>query len=75
MTQAEQFEAEMGEIWDPNNLFTDWFNANDRAKFHGASETGNHIRQFDNDWYEWEFPDQSKVWILKDGSGTVNNLP
>lgn len=73
MNQADTFEAEMKEIWDedPNKLFWDWHNANDRAKFHGASQTG----RTNNNWSEWEFGDESKVWILEDGSGTSNVLP
>lgn len=73
MTQADIFEAEMGNIWDedPDNLYDEWYNANDRAKLHQASQTGN----FNNNWYEWEFGDGSKTWILEDGSGTSTNLP
>lgn len=49
MTQAQSFEAEMQEIWDddPNKLFWEWHNANERARYYLA---GN----FNNDWYEWE---------------------
>jgi hypothetical protein len=77
MTKAEEFEAEMKEIWndDPNDLYDEWCNANERARFRGAVQTGNESDTgFDLIWVEWEFGDESKVWIGKAGNQTEGNL-
>jgi hypothetical protein len=70
-TAAEEFEAEMRRIWDddPEELYDEWHNANERAQHPkwSASDTG----RIEDDWAEWEFGDGSKLWILKDGNGTV----